>query len=289
LISGSVSLRREEMERERTRRTNSMLISMVVIFVISWLPLNIYNLIHDFYAAAASWRFTRAFFVLTHAVAMSSCCYNPFLYAWLNDNFRNEFKRMFSMLPCLASPCLSTQSAASSSAPACRTRNDLANNAVVMEMKAKEKEKGKKGDNLVRSDDNDDDNALEQKRKLIADNGMVKNSINSNNNKQQSKKPDHHIAIDVATNSTTISSDCATTSTSMSANVNYNNVDQLVDLEEEGRIEEKVTTKCDLEGLRGECSEFEKQQALLLFNTSIVSTTTSLDEKVSGKSQIDYL
>ena len=42
---GSVSMRREELERERTRKTNGMLISMVVIFVISWLPLNIHNLV----------------------------------------------------------------------------------------------------------------------------------------------------------------------------------------------------------------------------------------------------
>ncbi|CAG4939286.1 unnamed protein product [Parnassius apollo] len=29
---------------------------------------------------------------------MSSTCYNPFLYAWLNENFRKEFKQI---LPCL--------------------------------------------------------------------------------------------------------------------------------------------------------------------------------------------
>lgn len=46
---GSVSMRREEMERERTRKTNGMLISMVVIFVISWLPLNTYNLVFNHY------------------------------------------------------------------------------------------------------------------------------------------------------------------------------------------------------------------------------------------------
>ena len=46
---GSVSMRREEMERERTRKTNGMLISMVVIFVISWLPLNCHNLVKLFH------------------------------------------------------------------------------------------------------------------------------------------------------------------------------------------------------------------------------------------------
>ncbi|RWS07861.1 NPYLR1B-like protein [Dinothrombium tinctorium] len=94
---GTKSLRKEELERERTRRTNRMLIAMVIIFGISWLPLNIHNLIVDFYAPANHWRYVRAFFLLAHAVAMSSTCYNPFLYAWLNENFRKEFKQV---LPC---------------------------------------------------------------------------------------------------------------------------------------------------------------------------------------------
>lgn len=96
-IPGSVSARREEQERERARKTNGMLISMVVIFVISWLPLNINNLLVDFYLEAASWHYSRAIFLAFHAMAMSSTCYNPFLYAWLNENFRREFKQL---LPC---------------------------------------------------------------------------------------------------------------------------------------------------------------------------------------------
>lgn len=94
---GAKSARKEEMERERTRRTNRMLIAMVVIFGASWLPLNINNLVQDFYQPADHWQFAAAFFMLAHAIAMSSTCYNPFLYAWLNENFRKEFKQV---LPC---------------------------------------------------------------------------------------------------------------------------------------------------------------------------------------------
>lgn len=96
-IPGSVSARREEQERDRARKTNGMLISMVVIFVISWLPLNTNNILLDFYAEASTWYYSRAIFLAFHAVAMSSTCYNPFLYAWLNENFRKEFKEL---LPC---------------------------------------------------------------------------------------------------------------------------------------------------------------------------------------------
>ncbi|CAN7937360.1 unnamed protein product, partial [Ixodes hexagonus] len=94
---GAKSVKKEELERKRTRRTNRMLISMVVIFGASWLPLNLYNLVMDFFIQAASWKYANAFFFLSHAVAMSSTCYNPFLYTWLNENFRKEFKLV---LPC---------------------------------------------------------------------------------------------------------------------------------------------------------------------------------------------
>ncbi|XP_017461150.1 PREDICTED: prolactin-releasing peptide receptor-like, partial [Rhagoletis zephyria] len=92
-IPGSVSARREEQERERARRTNTMLICMVVCFVLSWAGLNIYNLLMDFVKLQHN---TTAFLVL-HVIAMSSVIYNPILYGVLNENFRKEFK---AILPC---------------------------------------------------------------------------------------------------------------------------------------------------------------------------------------------
>ncbi|XP_067613812.1 prolactin-releasing peptide receptor [Eurosta solidaginis] len=94
---GSKSLRREEADRERKRRTNYMLIAMVLVFAISWLPLNLVNMMDDFYEKSNEWQFYTFFFFIAHSIAMSSICYNPFLYAWLNENFRKEFKHV---LPC---------------------------------------------------------------------------------------------------------------------------------------------------------------------------------------------
>ncbi|XP_050534383.1 prolactin-releasing peptide receptor-like [Daktulosphaira vitifoliae] len=89
--------RREEVERERKSRTNRMLIAMVAIFGVSWLPLTAINFMNDFYQQTTSWQHYYLSFFSAHAVAMSSTCYNPFLYAWLNENFRKEFKQV---LPC---------------------------------------------------------------------------------------------------------------------------------------------------------------------------------------------
>ncbi|KAG8227860.1 hypothetical protein J437_LFUL006484 [Ladona fulva] len=91
------SSRREEMDRERKRRTNRMLIAMVLIFGGSWLPINVLNVMNDFYIFVSYWKYYSICFFTVHAVAMSSTCYNPFLYAWLNENFRKEFKQV---LPC---------------------------------------------------------------------------------------------------------------------------------------------------------------------------------------------
>lgn len=91
---GAKNTRREEADRDRKRRTNRMLISMVAIFGISWLPLNIYNISNDFYAQMTEWNYYFVSFFLAHSMAMASTCYNPFLYAWLNENFRKEFKQV---------------------------------------------------------------------------------------------------------------------------------------------------------------------------------------------------
>ncbi|KAH8379350.1 hypothetical protein KR009_004345 [Drosophila setifemur] len=94
---GSKSSRREEADRDRKKRTNRMLIAMVAVFGLSWLPINVVNIFDDFDDKSNEWRFYILFFFVAHSIAMSSTCYNPFLYAWLNENFRKEFKHV---LPC---------------------------------------------------------------------------------------------------------------------------------------------------------------------------------------------
>ncbi|KAI5694415.1 hypothetical protein M8J75_016382 [Diaphorina citri] len=94
LKPGSKNLRREEWDRERKKRTNRMLIAMVFIFGFCWSPINVINLVNDLHEDVAGWFYYYVVFFITHSIAMSSTCYNPFLYAWLNDNFRKEFKQV---------------------------------------------------------------------------------------------------------------------------------------------------------------------------------------------------
>ena len=94
------SFRGEELDRERKRRTNRMLIAMVTIFGASWLPLNLVNLVNDVEFEPTIdwfWTYQNLLFFFAHIVAMSSTCYNVFLYAWLNDSFRKELKRVLPL------------------------------------------------------------------------------------------------------------------------------------------------------------------------------------------------
>jgi hypothetical protein len=77
-----------------------MLIAMVVIFAICWLPLNIVHMVAEFHRSELS--HYKVLFLSTHVIAMSSTIYNPFLYSWLNDNFRKEFQQI---VPCLFKIC----------------------------------------------------------------------------------------------------------------------------------------------------------------------------------------
>ncbi|XP_052863710.1 neuropeptide F receptor [Anopheles cruzii] len=83
-------------ERERGRRmqrTNYLLISIALIFGVSWLPLNLFNLFADLYVHAITQEIMVAY-AICHMVGMSSACSNPLLYGWLNDNFRKEFNEL---------------------------------------------------------------------------------------------------------------------------------------------------------------------------------------------------
>lgn len=93
-VSDTITDRNIERER-RLKKTNCLLISIAVIFGISWLPLNIINLFADIYLSKnpTTQQFLVAYAVC-HMMGMSSACSNPLLYGWLNDNFRKEFKEI---------------------------------------------------------------------------------------------------------------------------------------------------------------------------------------------------
>jgi len=86
---------KRERDDRRMKKTNHLLVAIAVIFGVSWLPLNIYNLVVDFWNPFGT---NKEAMVITYAVChmmgMSSACSNPMLYGWLNDNFQKEFREI---------------------------------------------------------------------------------------------------------------------------------------------------------------------------------------------------
>lgn len=87
--------RRLRGRRRTTRKTPAILIAIAVTYVISWLPLNVFNLVADMSPEPL---FDEDSLTVTYAIChmfgMSSAVSNPLLYGWLNDNFRKEFEEI---------------------------------------------------------------------------------------------------------------------------------------------------------------------------------------------------
>nr|ANO39130.1 NPYR-1 [Schmidtea mediterranea] len=89
---------KQKYDIQRQRRANILLLSITIVFAISWLPLNLINMIMDLYlmynestVGPMSLRIQSICLLMV----LTSACTNPILYGWLNDNFRHEFKRFF--------------------------------------------------------------------------------------------------------------------------------------------------------------------------------------------------
>lgn len=77
------------------RRTNRILIAIVLLFFVCWLPWNLFALTLEFKPLLFPTEYIKLCDLLLKIVAMSSACINPFLYGWLNGNFRRGLPASF--------------------------------------------------------------------------------------------------------------------------------------------------------------------------------------------------
>jgi len=75
-----------------------MMVTVVVIYALCWLPLHTVTLAGDTDPAVWSYRHIQVIWIASHWLAMSNCCYNPFVYFWMSSNFRSAFQRLGGFL-----------------------------------------------------------------------------------------------------------------------------------------------------------------------------------------------
>ena len=78
----------------RSQRTNRILISVVLTYTLCWLPWNVFIITAEFNHQLVKGKFFRLTDLMLKIFAMGSACVNPFLYGWLNDNFKKELGKM---------------------------------------------------------------------------------------------------------------------------------------------------------------------------------------------------
>ncbi|XP_030630834.1 neuropeptide Y receptor Y2, like [Chanos chanos] len=80
---------------QRRRKTTKMLVTMVVVFAVSWLPFHAFQLAVDIDSSVLDMRDFKLLYTVFHIVAMCSTFANPLLYGWMNRNYRRAFVAVF--------------------------------------------------------------------------------------------------------------------------------------------------------------------------------------------------
>ena len=93
---GAVTQNQQALHARAKRKSIKLLITVVVVFAFCWMPINLYHLLTDFHPNATIFHYDSTTFFILHWIAISSTCYNPFVYCWLNESFRAEVKSCFA-------------------------------------------------------------------------------------------------------------------------------------------------------------------------------------------------
>ncbi|XP_077042141.1 G-protein coupled receptor 83-like isoform X1 [Agelaius phoeniceus] len=81
---GDVTMQQYVTHLRNKKKSIKMLMLVVVVFAVCWFPLNCYVVL----ISSLGIRTKNSLYFALHWFAMSSTCYNPFIYCWLNESFR---------------------------------------------------------------------------------------------------------------------------------------------------------------------------------------------------------
>ncbi|XP_070808206.1 G-protein coupled receptor 83 [Pituophis catenifer annectens] len=107
---GDVTMDQYYAQQRKKKMTLRMLMVVVMVFGVCWFPLNCYLILMSSQTIDRN----NGLYFAFHWFAMSSACYNPFIYCWLNEGFRTELRALLGM--CCKKQASSSQSLRSLSA-----------------------------------------------------------------------------------------------------------------------------------------------------------------------------
>ncbi|XP_064626043.1 allatostatin-A receptor-like [Lineus longissimus] len=90
-VSACVSQSEESMRCRR--RASKMVAVIVIVFALSWLPLQI-NFLYTSFKPKPSTKDSVIFLLVSQILCYSNSCMNPILYSFLSENFRREFHQV---------------------------------------------------------------------------------------------------------------------------------------------------------------------------------------------------
>ncbi|XP_050820632.1 G-protein coupled receptor 83-like isoform X1 [Gopherus flavomarginatus] len=90
---GDITTQQYITHHKNKKKSIKMLVLVVVVFAVCWFPLNCYVVL----ISSLGIKTKNSLYFALHWFAMSSTCYNPFIYCWLNESFRSEIKSLLSM------------------------------------------------------------------------------------------------------------------------------------------------------------------------------------------------
>ncbi|XP_077175210.1 prolactin-releasing peptide receptor-like [Paroedura picta] len=95
-VPGAAYLNKDKWIKKK-QKTSRILVISVMCFAVCWLPLQMVNLIRDIDEdfTILDKKYVNVIQVSCHMIAMSSACFNPFIYASLHDKFRLHIRNFY--------------------------------------------------------------------------------------------------------------------------------------------------------------------------------------------------
>ncbi|XP_050684599.1 RYamide receptor-like [Leptidea sinapis] len=97
---GEAELNRDSRIQHSKRKMIKMMVTVIAVFTICWLPLNMLWSAHEDDIEWAMWPGMPYVWFAAHWLAMSHCCYNPVIYCYMNSRYRLGFQKAKRMTSC---------------------------------------------------------------------------------------------------------------------------------------------------------------------------------------------